>query len=106
MTINEQSGGDFLTNVRNLTVPFGILLASRGMQLLNDKKNSAKPEKATKTTKATKATKAVTAKASKTVKASKDVKPKKITKQKGGELSFKDLSQIIVSDFTKVYNNL
>lgn len=87
MTITEQSGGDFLTNVRNLTVPFGILLASRGMQMLNEKKNNAKATKA-----------------SKSVKTSKDVKPRK--NQKGGELSFKDLSQIIVSDFAKVYNNL
>lgn len=54
MTENNQDGGNFLLNVRNLTVPFGLLLAERGLKKLiesNSKKTPAIKKSAKKSVK-------------------------------------------------------
>ncbi len=57
--MTNQSGGSFLLNVRNLSVPFGLLLAHRGLRKLiqsNETKStkSTKSKKSTSTAKSTK----------------------------------------------------
>jgi hypothetical protein len=93
----DQSGGDFLTSVRNLTVPFGILLASKGMQVLNDKKNATKAKPAAKPKSAAKPKAA--AKPKPAGKKSKAV-------QKGGEISFKQLTDSIAQDFKSTMDSI
>lgn len=51
-SIQSQEGGNFLLNVRNLTVPFGLLLAERGLKKLIET-NSKNTQKSTKPSKRT-----------------------------------------------------
>lgn len=95
----EQSGGDFLTSVRNLTVPFGILLASKGLQVMSDKKNATKAKPAAKP-------KAKVAAKPKAAAKPKPAGKKSKTVQKGGEISFKQLTDSIAQDFRSTMESI
>ena len=47
--MENQQGGNFLMNVRNLSVPFGLLLAHKGLQKLIQSNETVKPTKSRKT---------------------------------------------------------
>jgi polyketide synthase PksN len=81
----SQEGGNFLLNVRNLTVPFGLLLAERGLKKLIESNSKKAPTKASekKTTTKPKSSKKVSEKKTTTKpKSSKKVSEKKTTKKK------------------------
>ena len=91
--IFEQDGGNFIMGVRNLSIPFGILLAERGLKMLIKKEYSVVASKqqpvksvekleSTRSTKSTKSAK--TAKSPKKKEESSKSKGKKVAVKKGG----------------------
>jgi hypothetical protein len=49
-----EGGGDFLVEVRNLAIPFGVYLAGRGIQMMIDKHDVLNKQKKSKKQKKTK----------------------------------------------------
>jgi hypothetical protein len=104
--MTTQSGGNFLTSIRNLTVPFGILLAGKGIQLLynDDTKKRARRASVAKsapkktTTVATKGSRSKSATAPKSIKGSRvnnGTKGSNKKAQKGGYVSVYDVASNI-----------
>ena len=110
--MTTQSGGNFLTSIRNLTVPFGILLAGKGIQLLynDDTKKRARRASVAKSapkktmTVATKGSRSKSATATATKTAPKSIKGSRVNNgtkgsnkkaQKGGYVSVYDVASNI-----------
>jgi hypothetical protein len=83
--MTTQSGGNFLTSIRNLTVPFGILLAGKGIQLLYNDDTKKRARRASVAKSAPKKTATVATKGNRsksatvTVTAPKSIKGSRVT---------------------------
>ena len=81
--MTTQSGGNFLTSIRNLTVPFGILLAGKGIQLLYNDDTKKRVRRASVAKSAPKKTATVATKGNRsksaTVTAPKSIKGSRVT---------------------------